>query len=109
MTTLRDLSRHLGLSVTQVSRVATIDTEVAGCPIPAGSPRTSNRYSRVDTTSSAVRLLSTSIARHSRVDSSTTGSIFRPRPSALCSWCSFQEYCPSFGGDPARVRELVGA
>lgn len=34
---------------------------------------------------------------------------FRPRPSALCNWCSFQEYCPSFGGDPARVRELVGA
>jgi putative RecB family exonuclease len=33
---------------------------------------------------------------------------FRPRPSALCSWCSFQDYCPSFGGDPARVRELVG-
>jgi putative RecB family exonuclease len=34
---------------------------------------------------------------------------FRPRPSALCNWCSFQEYCPSFGGDPARVRELVRA
>ncbi len=34
---------------------------------------------------------------------------FRPRPSALCNWCAFQEYCPSFGGDPARVRELVGA
>jgi cytochrome P450 len=25
-------------SVTMVSRVATVDTEVAGCPIPAGSP-----------------------------------------------------------------------
>ncbi len=34
---------------------------------------------------------------------------FRPRPSALCNWCSFQDYCPSFGGDPARARELVGA
>ena len=34
---------------------------------------------------------------------------FRPRPSPLCNWCSFQDYCPSFGGDPARVRELVGA
>jgi putative RecB family exonuclease len=32
---------------------------------------------------------------------------FRPRPSALCTWCSFQEFCPSFGGDPARVRELA--
>ncbi len=34
---------------------------------------------------------------------------FRPRPSPLCNWCSFQDYCPSFGGDPSRVRELVGA
>jgi len=33
---------------------------------------------------------------------------FRPRPSPLCNWCSFQDYCPSFGGDPARARELVG-
>ena len=33
---------------------------------------------------------------------------FRPRPSPLCNWCSFQDYCPAFGGDPARARELVG-
>jgi len=32
---------------------------------------------------------------------------FRPRPSALCNWCSFQDYCPAFGGDPARARDLV--
>jgi len=25
---------------------------------------------------------------------------FRPSPSALCRYCSFQAYCPSFGGDP---------
>ncbi|MEA2932083.1 MAG: putative RecB family exonuclease [Actinomycetota bacterium] len=25
---------------------------------------------------------------------------FRPRPSRLCDWCSFQAYCPAFGGDP---------
>ena len=34
---------------------------------------------------------------------------FRPRPSALCAYCAFQSYCPAFGGDPAEVRELVGA
>ena len=34
---------------------------------------------------------------------------FRPRPSPLCNWCSFQDYCPAFGGDPARARELVSA
>jgi len=26
---------------------------------------------------------------------------FRPKPSPLCSWCSFQQYCPAFGGDPS--------
>jgi putative RecB family exonuclease len=34
---------------------------------------------------------------------------FRPRPSPLCNWCSFQDYCPTFGGDPDRARELVTA
>ena len=34
---------------------------------------------------------------------------FRPRPSPLCNWCSYQEYCPAFGGDPARARQLVAA
>jgi putative RecB family exonuclease len=32
---------------------------------------------------------------------------FRPHPSRLCDWCSFRDYCPAFGGDPARARELV--
>lgn len=34
---------------------------------------------------------------------------FRPRPSRLCDWCAFREYCPAFGGDPARARELLPA
>jgi putative RecB family exonuclease len=25
---------------------------------------------------------------------------FRPRPSALCNWCSYRALCPVFGGDP---------
>jgi len=24
---------------------------------------------------------------------------FRPRPSALCNWCAFHDYCPAKGGD----------
>jgi putative RecB family exonuclease len=28
---------------------------------------------------------------------------FRPRPSARCATCGFQEWCPSFGGDPERA------
>lgn len=31
---------------------------------------------------------------------------FRPRPSALCDYCSFQAYCPAFGGDPAAAEAL---
>jgi putative RecB family exonuclease len=34
---------------------------------------------------------------------------FRPRPSALCSFCSFQEFCPSFGGDPAQAAPVMVA
>ena len=34
---------------------------------------------------------------------------FRPRPSRLCDWCAFQEYCPAFGGDPNRAGELLAA
>jgi len=33
---------------------------------------------------------------------------FRPRPSGLCKWCSFQSLCPAFGGDPARASEFTG-
>lgn len=32
---------------------------------------------------------------------------FRPKQSALCNWCSFKEYCPAFGGDPAKAAELA--
>ena len=32
---------------------------------------------------------------------------FKPRPSGLCEWCSFRSYCPAWGGDPAKARELL--
>ena len=34
---------------------------------------------------------------------------FRPRPSALCNWCSFRSLCPIYGGDPALASEFTGA
>ncbi|MGH9156539.1 MAG: RecB family exonuclease [Acidimicrobiales bacterium] len=34
---------------------------------------------------------------------------FRPHPSPLCDWCSYQAYCPVFGGDPSLAREEVAA
>ncbi len=29
---------------------------------------------------------------------------FRPRPSGLCDYCAFRQWCPAFGGDPALAR-----
>lgn len=31
---------------------------------------------------------------------------FRPKRSPLCNWCSFQQYCPAFGGDPDEARAV---
>ncbi len=39
----------------------------------------------------------------SAVESACEHEDFRPRPSALCGWCSFQQWCPTYGGDPARA------
>jgi putative RecB family exonuclease len=32
---------------------------------------------------------------------------FRPRPSALCNYCSFQEFCPAFDGQPELARPTL--
>jgi len=32
---------------------------------------------------------------------------FRPRPSKLCDWCSFQDLCPAFAASPTPNRDLV--
>jgi putative RecB family exonuclease len=32
---------------------------------------------------------------------------FRPHPSALCNSCSFREFCPAVGGDPAAAVQLL--
>ena len=34
---------------------------------------------------------------------------FRPRPSALCNFCAFQEFCPEFGGKPDEARPTLHA
>lgn len=31
---------------------------------------------------------------------------FRPKPGKLCNWCSYQTFCPAFGGDPHEARRL---
>jgi len=32
---------------------------------------------------------------------------FRPRPSALCAFCSFREFCPAFGGRPENAKPTL--
>jgi len=34
---------------------------------------------------------------------------FRPNPSSLCRYCSYQAYCPAFGGDPASASSALTA
>lgn len=34
---------------------------------------------------------------------------FRPKPGPLCNWCSFRQWCPAHGGDPARAMAEAGA
>jgi len=45
----------------------------------------------------------------SAVERSCEHEDFRPKTSALCNWCSFQAYCPAFGGDPDVARALGAA
>jgi putative RecB family exonuclease len=32
---------------------------------------------------------------------------FRPRPSVLCDFCSFREFCPAYGGDPESAEPVL--
>ncbi len=34
---------------------------------------------------------------------------FRPKKSPLCNWCSFQAFCPEFGGNPDDAKQLAAA
>ncbi|MFC7406807.1 RecB family exonuclease [Georgenia alba] len=38
-----------------------------------------------------------------RVAGAARSGRFEPRTSRLCSWCSFQQHCPSFGGEPPEL------
>ncbi len=35
------------------------------------------------------------------IESACARDDFRPNPGPLCSWCSFQQWCPAFGGNPS--------
>ncbi len=46
------------------------------------------------------------VALWSAIQQACTREDFRPHPGALCNYCTFKSYCPSFGGDPAQAVEL---
>lgn len=39
------------------------------------------------------------------IDRARTSGDWRPRPSRLCGWCSYQALCPAFGGTPPPLPE----
>jgi putative RecB family exonuclease len=39
------------------------------------------------------------------IDRAVTSGDWRPRPSRLCEWCSYQGLCPAFGGTPPPLPE----
>ena len=41
------------------------------------------------------------------VRSACARDLFRPRPSALCAYCSFREFCPEYGGHPDEARPVM--
>jgi putative RecB family exonuclease len=52
-------------------------------------------------TAQSVRFITTrTTAVWSAVERACTTGDFRPRPSRLCDHCSFQRWCPAFGGNP---------
>ena len=44
----------------------------------------------------------------SAIEGACSRDDFRPHQSRLCDFCSFQAYCPAFGGDPVQALELRG-
>jgi putative RecB family exonuclease len=41
------------------------------------------------------------VALWDAIERSCATGDFRPRPSVLCDWCAYKEFCPAYGGDPA--------
>jgi len=45
-------------------------------------------------------------ARWDAIKKACASDNFPTNASKLCNWCSYQAYCPEFGGDPAKAEEL---
>jgi putative RecB family exonuclease len=52
----------------------------------------------------SVRFITTRTkAVYDAVERACESGDFRPRPSSLCNFCAFRDWCPEFGGDPDRA------
>ena len=51
----------------------------------------------------------TLVALWRAIESATTAGEFRPKPSRLCGWCSYQALCPAFGGTPPPFPDTLPA
>jgi len=47
-----------------------------------------------------LRFERTLLALWQAIERATEAGDFRPKPSRLCGWCSYQAHCPAFGGTP---------
>jgi putative RecB family exonuclease len=56
-----------------------------------------------------VRFERSLLALWAAIQRATRTGDWRPRRSTLCGWCSFQAYCPEFGGTPPPLPENVPA
>jgi putative RecB family exonuclease len=51
----------------------------------------------------------TLVALWRAIEQATAKQDFRPKPSRLCDWCSYQAHCPAFGGTPPPFPEPTPA
>jgi putative RecB family exonuclease len=55
-------------------------------------------------TDQTTRFMETRVtAVHRAIEQACVSGEFRPQRSGLCNFCSYQRWCPEFGGDPARA------
>ena len=55
-------------------------------------------------TDTSMRLITNrASAVHRAIALSCESGKFATRKSGLCSWCSFKDWCPEFGGDPSKA------
>jgi putative RecB family exonuclease len=59
--------------------------------------------SATPTAQSVKHITTRTLAVHRAVEKACHTGDFRPQQSALCQSCSFQPWCPAFGGDPSRA------